>query len=83
MEIWVHMEEYTREEECWKGRTDRRNMISGVIVSPYILNVVSIYDPCRVGFFIIHCVMVLLLFVYIHMLCFVLIWLCEPVCISK
>ena len=23
MEIWVHMEEYTREEEHWKGRTDR------------------------------------------------------------
>ena len=31
-------EEYTMEEEQWKGRTDRRNMISGVIVSPYILS---------------------------------------------
>ena len=41
--------------------------------------------PCHVmcSLFIIHCVMVLLLFVCIHMLCFVLIWLCEPVCISK
>ena len=48
MEIWVHMEEYTREEEHWKGRTDGRNMISGVIVSPYILKFVSIYDPCHV-----------------------------------
>ena len=36
MEIWVHMEEYTREEEHWKGGTDRRNMIYGVIVSPYM-----------------------------------------------
>ena len=39
---------HTREKEHWKGRTDRRNMISGVIVSPYILNFVSIYDPCHV-----------------------------------